>query len=131
MSAYADTPLSAEQIRANVARMLAARQTEIARVAPRKPKKRRPHSKLTRQRQSRAAFANAKVRALEAGEVSPLRRLRLHLDLTAKQAARLALIDERTFRRAEKHPESISATTWARIAQAFDAPISDLLPPQE
>jgi hypothetical protein len=128
--AYAETPLSAEEIRANVARMLAARQAEASRVAPPKPKKRRPHSRRTRERQSRAAFANAKARALADGELSPLRRLRLERDLTARQASRLALIDERSWRRAERQPATISAPTWARIAAALDVPAEALLPPE-
>lgn len=106
-----------------------AQQAATHREPPRsKPTTGRSQRASTRAKLSRRQFEHHRARALQEGEVSPLRALRLKQSLTIKQASRRALVSERSWARAERSPESVGAASWARIAASLKVAPADLLP---
>jgi len=88
----------------------------------------RRQTATTRRKLKEKQRVNHAARALQAGGLSPLRAARLDAGLTLGDAASKALISERSFRRAEADPKTVSPLTLARIAAALNLRPSELLP---
>ena len=65
-------------------------------------------------------------REAESTGASPLRLLRLSRGLSVQDAAYMAIVAERTWRRAEVEPKQVSAATWARIARSLSVPVDQI-----
>lgn len=107
--------------------VLAKVDAELAR--PREPVKHRPagrpHSERTKRRLSASMFERRRAETLLAGPTK-VARLRLAADLSQRAAAAKALVDERTWTRAEAGFDSVSAPTQRRVARALGVNPADL-----
>ena len=109
-------------------RVLAKAEAELAHPrAHRAPKRSgRPHSPRTKRKLSAATFERRRAQKL-LNEPTAVARVRLAAGLTQLAASEKALIDSRTWCRAESDFASVSKLTRKRVARALAVRPSDLL----
>lgn len=95
---------------------------EAERNRPRSPVKHRrtgrPHTAGTKRKLAKQMFERRRAQTLLASP-SAVAKLRLAADLSQRQASEKALIDERTWTRAEANFSAVSALTQRRVARAL------------
>lgn len=108
-------------------RVLEKAQAQLDRPRGPAPKKSgRPHSPRTKKKLSDATFQRRRVETM-LDSPTKVARLRLSAGWTQGQASERALIDSRTWNRAESDYASVSKLTQRRVARALAVRPSDLL----
>jgi len=128
MLTEAETPfeeVSVEESNARLRGALAKLKAEHARPSVRPTRTGHAHTEKTRRSLSNSMFHRRRAEALLSAP-SAVARLRLAANLTQRSAADRALIDERSWHRAEANLDSVSAMTQRRIANALGVTPDDL-----
>lgn len=123
--AVAFEDLGDEEALARLDTLLAKLDAELARPREQIKPAGRPHSDRTKRKLAETMFERRRAETLLAGP-SKVASQRLAADLSQRQAAEKALIDQRSWQRAEQNYDSVSPATQRRIARALGVSPDDL-----
>ncbi len=117
--------LSVDEANQRLAAALSKLTAEVTRPSVKPTRHGHARTARTKKRLSDAMFHRRRAQALLA-EPSTVARLRLAANLTMRRAADKALVNERTWFRAERDVSTVSAMTQRRIAHALGVDAADL-----